>query len=148
MALPKGLNDGLAVFTQEETKLVRASATLFDFDLLPGFRYILVSPSLGFGRLTVPVYEGEKRIGAASLFGYGQKVLALMSFDYFTPERFDLSIGRPVYAVPRGDYHFDPRSESGYLVDFIDIEGIDLTYDKPPIGQGSPIVLTTYEAQE
>ena len=150
MTLPKGLlHDGFKVWTQEEVRLVRATATLFDFDVLPGSRFLLVSPTLLFSRLVVPVFEGEKKIGAASLFGAGRKVVALISFDYETPERLDLDLNRPVYASPRGDFFLDPSPQAGYTVDYIDVAGVDLsTTASDRKGASFPLCLTQYREIE
>lgn len=147
--LPRGLNDGLAVYTQEETRLVRSTATLFDFRAVEGSGRLLLPPTVDFERLVVPVYEGREKVGAASLFFQGGKVMALMAFDYATPERLDLTLGRDVYAIPRGAYYLDTNHPKWYIVDFVAIEGVDLsmTPDERQ-GVGSTITVTRYDSME
>jgi hypothetical protein len=145
MPLPKGLHDGFSVYTQEETRLVRATATLFDLDLQPSLRPLRLDATRTLSRLIVPVFEGEKQVGAGTIFSTGNKVMALISFDFETPERFDLSLGRTVYAIPRGDYYLDATPEEAYTVDYIDISGIDLsTVPSTEEGRGSPLIMTRY----
>jgi hypothetical protein len=145
MPLPKGLHDGLSVFTQEETKLVRATAVLFDLDVQCRPLKLRIVSTRVFSRLTVPVYEGEVKVGAATVFDADNKIMALISFDYNTPERFDLSIGRPIYAIPRGYYCLDPAENVVHNVDFIDIRGIDLSNTpSKEEGRGSRLNVTEY----
>lgn len=149
MTQPRGhLNDGFAVYTQEEVRLVRATAILFDFDLLPDTSGVSFGSAVLFERLVVPVYEGSKKVGAASLFASDRKVMALVSFDYETPERFDLSIDRPVYAIPRGNCYLDYQGDDKLVLDYVDITGIDLSYvPSANKGQGSALFVTRYEIE-
>jgi hypothetical protein len=150
MTQPRGhLNDGFAVYTQEEVRLVRATAILFDFDLLPNTSSVSFGPTVLFERLTVPVYEGSKKVGAASLFATARKVMALLSFDYETPERFDLSIDRPVYAIPCGACYIDYKGPDQQILDYVDITGIELSYQPPETeGRGSALFVTKYDEIE
>lgn len=147
MVLPKRLNDDLHVFTQEETPLVRATACLYDFDAMPSVRSgrLLVAPTFTFERLVVPVYEGTKPIGAATLYQQGRKVGANITFDYATPERLDLMLGQTIWAIPRGTYFLDPTNPRWYIVDLIDVEGVDLSISpsKSP-GIGSRVLANSY----
>lgn len=128
MALPKGLKDGLSIYTQEETRLVRGTAVLLDFDAQQDFhnRQLLVGSSVSLERPLVPVYEGGTKIGAATVYMNGRKVEALITFDYETPERLDLMVGNPVWVVPIMEYYVNEDNE----VDYIDVTSISL--DRTP----------------
>jgi hypothetical protein len=142
------LNDGFSVFTQEETRLVRGTAVLYDFRRVPYAGKLLVPPTVDFERLVVPVYEGRAKIGAANLFYQDGKVIALITFDYATPERLDLMLGRNIYAVPRGAFYVDNQHPKWYIVDFVAIEGVDLTYSHPEEAIGSLVTVTKYDTTE
>lgn len=159
------LNDGFRVFTQEETRLVRATAKLFDFEE----RHVEAAAQVTFTRHTVPVYEGStaRWIGSASLFVLHDTVMAYISFDYSTPERLDLDVQIPVYAIPVGDYYLMRASqyyrcaekpdghncqacaENRWVCDFVDVKAVEL-HTTPPTwvrsGIGGPLSL--FRAQE
>jgi hypothetical protein len=138
------LNDGFRVIAQEETKLVRASAVLFDFNAASWVRHG-VADYVTLERQVVPVYEGEVQVGAATLFVTNGQVVALIGFDYATPERLDLQLGTPVFAVPRGDFYLRP---SDLVVDYVEISGIDLFYTPPThAGIGGPLTVTLYDTE-
>lgn len=139
------LNDGFRVITQEETRLVRASAVLFDFKA-EGFANNGVADYVTLERQVVPVFEGELQVGAATLFVMNGQVIALMGFDYATPERLDLEVGTPVFAVPRGDFYLRPGD---LKVDYVEVSGIDLITTPPSRnGIGSRLTVTLYDTME
>ena len=113
------LNDGFRVITQEETPLYRAHVWLFDV-AKDGLNYI--DGPLDIDKREVPVYASTNGpvVGSAHLFcaqpGF---VEALLVFDYHSPERLDLQVDNPIYAVPIGSYTMMGEKVCGVEVDGI-----------------------------
>jgi len=81
------------VFTQEETRLYRARALIFE--LTPEWENIDVQ----LGAVPVIARNGV-RIGTASLERDKNRVYADLVIDYATQDRFDLESGMELYAAP------------------------------------------------
>lgn len=119
------LNDGFRVITQEETRLFRAHADLFD---LKARGVVGVVEPVQFERYVVPVFDGDILhngcIGSAHLYYSQDKIQATIVLDFHTPERFDLEIDTPVYATPEGSYYLRGND---LKMDYVDITALTLT---------------------
>ncbi len=135
------LNDGLKIFAQEDTRLVRASAMLFDFSLLDD----VPSDIIILERYSVPVIADNKTIGSAALYYDGRAVRALISFDYATPERLDLELGEPLYAHPIG--HTERTDPWTDRIDYVNVESIEVCREpnKSTLIDGGKLAFTYYE---
>ncbi len=86
------------VFTQEETKLFRTKALLFQLTGEALRAKVEHAPS-------VPVFSGEKLIGYASTWQDGPRVSAELVIDYSTPERLEIENGGALYAAPQVEFY-------------------------------------------
>jgi len=136
MTLP---DDGFRVIVQEETPLLRATATLYDLHS----RGAEVADIVEFERYSVPVVDAHegKQMGSAHLYLSQGCIKVTLVLDYHSPERLDLQVGAKLYATPEGSYYLRSKDMK---MDYVDVTAIVLSTDPKDV-TSVPVELISFE---